>query len=298
MPNIIKLLVIGSNGQLAQSFKAIEVCNQNLQTDYYSKDQLDILEKDELEKVIKNNNYDFVVNFSAFTAVDEAEEKKEQALEVNAIGPKNLAEVTRKNKVFLVHISTDYVFDGLKGKFYTEQSPTIPCNFYGESKLNGEEYIKKLSDRFIIFRVSWLYSEFGKNFFLTMLELASQGKDISVVDDQYGTPTYASDFARNLIKIIEFIYKNDFERQYQEIFHYTNTGSTTWFGFAAKIFEFYELKVDLKRIQTSQLSQKARRPKNTQLSISKIKGHFRIRIPSWEESLSNCINNLNLSKNK
>ena len=138
----------------------------------------------------------------------------------------------------MVHISTDYVFDGLKEEFYTEQSAAKPCNFYGESKLKGEEYIKKISSRFIIFRISWLYSEFGKNFFLTMLELASQGKDISVVDDQYGTPTYALDFALNLTKIIELIYKNDFDRKYQEIFHYTNTGSTSWFGFAAKILNF------------------------------------------------------------
>ena len=228
-------------------------------------------------------------NCAAYTAVDRAEEEPDLADEVNHIAVKQLAEFANSQNAKLIHISTDYVFDGKNESLYLETDNPNPINIYGKSKLLGEENIlEEMSDNAMIIRTSWVYSEFGNNFVKTMLKLAREKNEINVVSDQLGSPTYANDLAEAILHIIS----NDNFNQKSfptEIFHFSNLGETSWSDFAMEIFEIANLNCKVIPISSEQYPTSAIRPKNTTLNTEKIKNHFKLHIQPWEESLKNFL---------
>jgi dTDP-4-dehydrorhamnose reductase len=232
------ILVTGSNGQLGNEFRlVVEEKEKDKINNYYFTDvaDLDITNKNDVSKFLVTNNIDIVVNCAAYTNVDKAEDDKEKADLINYIGPKYLAEVCRERNGFLIHISTDYVFDGTKNTPYTESDETKPLGVYGETKLKGENAIINSGCEYVIIRTSWLYSSFGKNFLKTIQKLTSEKELIKVVFDQVGTPTNAHDLAEVIYLIIQ---KNDTEIKNQ-IYHFSNEGVCSWYDFAVAINEAF-----------------------------------------------------------
>lgn len=291
MKKKIRILVTGSNGQLGKSFQSLKNFPEYFDIKYTNRDDLDITNMHSLQGFFSDVSYDFILNFAAFTDVEKAESEYDQANRVNSSGLENLAKIGNLFNIFIIHISTDYVFDGYIDRLYTEKDIENPLNRYGKSKLDGEKKLKLLSSRFIIIRVSWLYSEFNKNFFNTMIHLAKTKKSLSVVSDQISSPTYAVDFSRNLIEIIKKIYLEHKEKPFQEIFHYSNTGTTSWHNFAKEIFNLMNFSIDIKKIDTKNLELNANRPCNSSLNSKKITDFFDIKIETWKDSLLNCVNN-------
>lgn len=279
----MKILVIGSNGQLGSEIKSIASNYIKYSFTCVDVDELDITDLSEVEIFFMQNDYDYCINCAAFTAVDKSEEQLELASAVNICGPINLAEICKKNSIIFIHISTDFVFDGKKNYPYLENDIPQPLNVYGNTKLKGEEGIRKILHKYFIIRTSWLYSSYGNNFVKTMLRLSSERKSISVVNDQFGTPTYARDLALLLIKLIR-----DENRDYG-LYHYSNDGVTSWYEFANTIFQYAKINIDLQPITSKEYPLPAVRPKYTVLDNTKIKKCLGIKVPNWRESLLDCM---------
>ena len=282
-----KVLVTGANGQLGSTIKELYSTNQdNIQFTFATKAELDISNKNEINKFFSKNNFDYCINCAAFTNVEQAEKTPEIAFKINAEGVKYLAQICKDTNTVLIHISTDFVFNGESLKPYTETDQTNPINIYGKSKLKGEEEILKLLNQYFIIRTSWLYYKYGNNFMKTMIKL-SKGKDeISVVSDQICTPTYTQDLARVILQIIKSK-SNQFG-----IYNYSNEGETNWYYFAKTIFEFSGIKTTLKPLKTEAYSTLAKRPKYSVLDKSKIIKNLNVKIPFWKDSLQIAITNL------
>jgi dTDP-4-dehydrorhamnose reductase len=276
---MIKALVTGGNGQLAQSLKDIVNHQDELDVDFQDLPDLDITNKQQLESYFSNNELDYCINCAAYTAVDLAEEQSDLAYAVNAKGPKYLAEVCQKHQVTLIHISTDFVFDGKKQTPYIETDMPNPLGVYGASKWQGERYIQEVMQDYFIIRTSWLYSEYGNNFMKTMLRLSETRDEISVVSDQIGSPTYAGDLAEVLIKIILSSSTN------YGIYHYSNSGTISWYAFAVEIFKLFGKKIEVRPIKTKDYSTAAKRPKYSVLETTKIENNFNCTIKDWNNSL-------------
>ena len=230
-----------------------------------------------------------MINCAAYTAVDKAEEQQELANQVNHLAVKQLAEIAKEQKTKLIHISTDYIFDGEASHSYTETAETNPINIYGKTKLAGEKAIQAImSTNAIIIRASWVYSEYGNNFVDTMLRLSKEQNKLNVVNDQIGSPTYATDLANTILKIIN---NKDYQAKDQatEVYHYTNKGKISWYEFAKEIFELSDIRCTVKPITTKQYPTPAKRPKNTLMNKDKITKTFSMDIPNWKESLNTCI---------
>lgn len=294
MTKSLKVLVTGSEGQLGNSLKSvINESNNNINFDFLNKKNLDITNYNFLKSFFKNNNFDIILNFAAYTAVDKAETDSLNAHKVNTLGVENLARIGNEFNIFIIHISTDYVFDGKNKDLYTEKDKTFPLNEYGKSKLEGENKLNQFSTRYLIIRVSWLYSEFNKNFFKSIVEKSKKENFLNIVNDQIGSPTYAVDFSIDLIKIIEKIYQDFFHhKEYKEVFHYCNLGTTSWHGFASEIVKNTDSNIQINKIKTDFLQLAATRPSNSSLNPKKIQDAFGIKINTWQESLLNCINNM------
>ena len=280
---MIKALVTGGNGQLAQSLKDVVNHQDELDVDFQDLPDLDITNKQQLESYFLNNELDYCINCAAYTAVDLAEEQSDLAYAVNAEGPKYLAEVCQKHQVTLIHISTDFVFDGQKRIPYLETDAPNPLSVYGASKLQGERNIQDVMDTYFIVRTSWLYSEYGNNFIKTMLRLSETRDEISVVSDQIGSPTCAGDLAEVLIKIVlssSISYG---------IYHYSNGGIVSWYDFAVEIFKQLGKTIEVKPIKTKDYPTAAKRPKYSVLDTTKIKNNFDCTIKDWQESLNKVI---------
>ncbi|AOR26374.1 dTDP-4-dehydrorhamnose reductase [Formosa sp. Hel3_A1_48] len=280
---MIKALVTGGNGQLAQSLKDVVNHQDELDVDFQDLPDLDITNKQQLESYFSNNELDYCINCAAYTAVDLAEEQSDLAYAVNAEGPKYLAEVCQKHQVTLIHISTDFVFDGQKRIPYLETDAPNPLSVYGASKLQGERSIQETTEAYFIVRTSWLYSEYGNNFIKTMLRLSETRDEISVVSDQIGSPTYAGDLAEVLIKIVlssSISYG---------IYHYSNGGIVSWYDFASEIFKQFGKKIEVKPIKTKDYPTAAKRPKYSVLDTTKIKNNFDCTIKDWQGSLNKVI---------
>jgi dTDP-4-dehydrorhamnose reductase len=283
------VLVTGANGQLGQALQHISSNysdsslkgEQTMQIQFHfcSSADLDITKKDDIEFVFNAIRPNFCVNAAAYTAVDKAETEEEKAHLINAIGSKNLAEVCKTFTTTLIHISTDFVFDGNKSTPYLEEDKTNPQGVYGKTKNDGEQEIINVLEQHFIIRTSWLYSQFSNNFMKTMLKLARERSTLSVVNDQIGTPTHAVDLAEVIIKVILSNSKNF------GIYHFSNEGSASWYDFAKKIFEINKIAIDLKPIPTSEFPTLAKRPKYSVLDKSKIKTELNISINSWQDSL-------------
>ena len=278
-----KILVTGANGQLGQCLQKISSQFEEFEFIFTDSETLDITIKEEVNDFFWQNAPDFCINAAAYTAVDLAETDIEKAFLVNADGTENLAEACAENNAQFIHVSTDYVFDGENNLAYTEEDFTNPLGVYGASKLAGDELALEVNPCSVILRTSWVYSEFGKNFVKTMLNLFATKEELSIVADQFGQPTYANDLAEAIMKIIKS------EKITPGIFNFSNLGRISWFDFAEKIAELSEAMIKLNAIETSQYPTPAKRPKNSVLDLDKISKTYAIQLKSWEESLEDCV---------
>lgn len=282
------VLVTGSNGQLGQSLQFIAEKYPQIDFVFCDSKALDITQKAGIESVFNKIKPDFCINTAAYTAVDKAETETEKAEAINVTGVKNLAEICKEFKTQLIHVSTDFVFDGTKKTPYTEEDIPNPKSVYGQTKLDGEKAVQAILEDYFIIRTSWVYSQFGANFMKTMLRLGAERDSLSVVNDQIGTPTNAVDLAEALVQIVVFVSQHP-THKVSGIYNFSNEGSCSWFDFAKKIFENNTINIDLQPIPTSSYPTPAHRPKYSVLDKTKIKLVFGIAIKGWEESLSNCL---------
>ena len=289
----MNILVTGSKGQLGSELRYLINQKYSLGNKFFftDKDKLDITKKEDIEKFVKENNIDLIINCAAYTAVDKAEDEKELADLINHKAVEYLADISKKNNIVLIHISTDYVFDGKNYKPYKEDDKTNPEGIYGLTKLKGEEAFINSGVRGIIIRTSWVYSTFGHNFVKTMLKLKDR-KELGVVFDQVGTPTYARDLAEVILEIIDKN-SNKLKNYKAEIFHFSNEGVCSWYDFAKAIFELKEIDIKVNPIVTKDYPTPAKRPHYSVLNKSKIKKEFNIEIPYWKESLEKCLKDIN-----
>lgn len=277
-----KILVTGGNGQLATCIK--NESEQTIHTFIFrDRDALDISDAKAVNVFFEKENLDFCVNCAGYTAVDKAEAEPRRAQLVNVDGAQNLAKACHDNGVKLIHISTDFVFDGRKKTPYDEQDETNPLGVYGHTKLAGEKAISKNLKAHIILRTSWLYSEHGDNFMKQMLRLCKEKKTLRVVCDQIGTPTYAGDLAQFVIALIN---KNTDK---YGCYHYSNIGVATWYDFALAIFEYANVPCNPIPINTSEYPTAAKRPKFSVFDKTKVKAVFEIQISDWRDSLKKCL---------
>ncbi|MBO3096750.1 dTDP-4-dehydrorhamnose reductase [Gelidibacter pelagius] len=282
------VLVTGADGQLGQCIQNITHQFPSLDFLFADRNTLDITVANDVLDFFETHAIDWCINCAGYTAVDNAENDQENACKVNSIGAKNMAQACQKNDVKMVHISTDFVYDGLKTTPYTELDKTNPVNVYGESKLKGENEIKQILDKHFIIRTSWLYSEYGNNFMKTMLGLAQDRQELSVVNDQLGTPTYAGDLARVVLNIIKL------RSQDYGVYHYSNEGITSWFEFAKAIFEESNIELYIIPIDTKDYPTLAKRPRYSVLDKSKIKKMLNVEILDWRQSLRKALLKFNL----
>ena len=284
----MNVLITGANGQLGKSIRKYAPSYPKHTFTYTDFEDLDITDFKKLKKYLSTNQFDVLINCAAYTAVDNAEEEKDKAQLLNVIATEYLARLTNEFNIFLIHISTDFIFDGRKNSTYTEKDTPFPLSIYGKTKADGEKAVMKKAGNAAIFRTSWLYSEFGNNFIKTIIRLAKERDSLNIVNDQFGTPTYASDLANCILKTLPTM------KQIigVEIFNYSNEGETSWYGFAKAIVEIIGISCDINPIPTKDYPLPAQRPAYSVLRKDKIKSKFDIAIPQWEESLRKCLNDL------
>lgn len=272
----MKILITGANGMLAKAVKNEFKDEELVCTDVA---ELDITNKQATIDYVEKVKPDYIINCAAYTAVDKAEEDKTVAEKVNAEGPKNLAIAAKQNEATLIHISTDYVFGGNKDieEVYHEEEPKAPVTVYGITKLQGEENIKANCDKYYIFRTAWLYGD-GKNFVRTMVGLGKERDEVSVVNDEHGSPTYAVDLASIIHQSIE-------KQIPYGIYHATNQGFTNWFNFTKKIFELANIDCKVNPTTAAEFKRAAKRPTNSKLSKDKLLAQG-IQIPEYEDALA------------
>lgn len=274
-----RILISGSNGQLGQALK--NIASEN--TVIFSTDNasFDILDKKQMAAVFEKLKPSIVINTAAYTQVDTAETEQKKAFALNADGVKNLSELCKMYNCGLIHISTDYVFDGTQSTPYKETDITNPVTVYGKSKSAGEQAIIESGlKNFAIIRTSWLYSEFGANFYKTMLRLAENNTQLKVVNDQRGCPTNANGLAKALLLVASKLNSEN-----SGIYHYCNTGETTWYGFARAIFEKHKLPVNVIPVSSLEFPTAAKRPQYSVMDTFKIQNVFDLEIGTWEEAL-------------
>ena len=272
----MKILITGANGMLAKSVKErLKKGNELICTDV---SELDITNKDQVLEFVQDLKPEYIINCAAYTAVDKAEEVYDLADKINGDGPANLALASKLVDATLVHISTDYVFNGDLdvSKSYVEDDAVGPVTVYGKTKLHGEQGVKDNTDKYYIFRTAWLYGD-GNNFVRTMLNLAKNHDEVSVVSDQHGSPTYAKDLADIIGQSIE-------KKIPYGLYHATNQGFTTWYEFTKKIYELSDITTKVKPVTSEEFVRPAKRPKNSQLDKTKLLSQG-ITIPSWEDGL-------------
>jgi dTDP-4-dehydrorhamnose reductase len=279
----MKILVIGSGGQLGLEFQKISNSYDSLSWIFSTTKTLDLLKLDSVSSFLNDINPSLIINCAAYTGVDKAETESKLADIINHEAVNIISRWTSDNNKKLIHVSTDYVFDGLSNISLSENSKTNPVNEYGSSKLKGEIACLKNDSNSIIIRTSWLYSSFGNNFVKTMIELMKKNKSVRVVNDQIGSPTYAYDLAKVILKIIVN------NKNKSGLFHYSNEGEISWFEFARSIRELYKLDCEIIGVSSDEFKTLSKRPKYSLLDKSKIKKTFNLEIPNYKQSLENCI---------
>ena len=276
------LLITGGNGQLGTELSRL--LPNAIRTDV---NDLDITNENAVKRFVESNKIDTIVNCAAYTAVDKAEDDVDLATKINVVGPENLAKTGAK----IIHISTDYVFDGTNHRPYTPDDAPKPISVYGKTKLAGEESVLWHARNAVIIRTAWLYSPYGNNFVKTMRKLGAEKKSINVVADQIGSPTYAGDLADAIVKILPQINEKN-----SGIYHFTNMGVCSWYDFAREIMEQSGLKCAVNPINSDEYPTRAKRPYYSVLDKSKIKQSFGISIDHWKVGLIKCIKQLENSK--
>ena len=277
------ILVTGANGQLGNSLQKIKSMYDDYRFYFTDIDTLDICNKQQLADFVYSNNIGYLLNCAAYTAVDKSEDDRENCMRINCDAVRIIGEVASAGNVKVIHISTDYVFDGTSTRPYREEDTTNPQSFYGQSKLEGESALQKVCPDAVIIRTSWLYSEYGTNFVKTMLRLGKERTELKVVCDQTGSPTYAEDLA---IAMMAMITHKPFV---SGIYHFANEGVCSWYDFAVKIMELAGFNCRVYPIQTHEYPTRAIRPAYSVLDKEKIKSTFNLSIPQWEESLEKLI---------
>ena len=285
---MIKVLVTGGQGQLGLCLKYLKNKHSLLKFYFLKKNILDITNYQSLLKYTKKNDLDYIVNCAAYTLVDKAEDESDKAKAINVLGIGNLVKISELQKIKLIHISTDYVFNGLGQEELKEDHKPDPLGVYGKTKLEGENLIMNSKGQAIVIRTSWLFSPFGNNFVKTILSLSRSNQKISVINDQYGKPTYGLDLAEVIIKLI-----NSSKSFNNKIYHFSNEGVTSWYYFAKSIIELSDSKSILVPIKSFEYSSKAIRPKNSVLNTELIQTTLNLEISDWKDSLKKCLNIIN-----
>ncbi|RKE98826.1 dTDP-4-dehydrorhamnose reductase [Ichthyenterobacterium magnum] len=280
------VLVTGANGQLANCINSLITIDKAYSFIFTDSKKLDISSNKAVSDFFLNQNIDWCINCAAYTNVDKAETEQEKAFNVNTLGAKNLAIACQENNVKLIHISTDFVFDGIQSKAYNESDKTNPLSVYGQTKLDGENEIKTHLNKHFIIRTSWLYSEYGNNFLKTMLRLAKEKSELNIVADQIGTPTYAKDLAKVILKII----KTNNSRF--GVYHYSNEGVASWYDFAKEVFSLNQVSIKVNPIKSQAYLTPAKRPAFSVLDKTKIKSNTEITVPYWRDSLKEAFLNI------
>jgi dTDP-4-dehydrorhamnose reductase len=293
----MKILVTGKNGQLGQSIKRLldEKCFANLSSFSFiftGREELNLETLESIQSYFVRNDIDIIINCAAYTKVDQAEEDQIKANLINNNAVRELAKISKKSKIKLIHISTDFVFNGHKKEPYTEDDKTSPINIYGKTKLAGElAIISTMPFNSIIIRTGWVYSEFGNNFVKTILNLATKSNTLDIVSDQIGTPTYAYDLANLILQIVGS--KSFLENEKPtSIFHYSNEGKSSWYEFAKEVISISGINCHLNPINTEDYPLPAKRPKYSILSKKKISQEYALSIPHWKNALKDCLKNL------
>ena len=281
-------MITGANGQLGNCLRDLAKEYQDKYLFYYTDvAELDITDSAAIDQYVVDHRIDIILNAAAYTAVDKAEDDEANAYRINCEAVRNLAMATKKHGLFLVHISTDYVFAGDASAPYEETDTPAPKSVYGASKLAGERVVLESGCRAVIIRTSWLYSEYGHNFVKTMLRLGSEREVVKVVNDQVGGPTYAGDLARVVMSMLEHQPETG-----TEIYHFANEGVCSWFDLAKTVMEMGGLECRVEPISTSEYPAKARRPASSSFNLRKIKSTLGVDIPYWKDSLALIINKL------
>jgi dTDP-4-dehydrorhamnose reductase len=288
----MKVLITGSNGQLGSEIKELASEYENLECIFKDLPELDICDTDALNTFIIDQHINAAINCAGYTVVDKAEENPEIAEQVNSKGVLNLVNALKKVDGNLIHISTDYVFDGKHSKPYKESDPVRPIGVYGQTKRAGELAVLNSSIDALVIRTSWLYSAYGNNFVKTMLRLGNDKESIQVVSDQKGTPTYAKDLAKTCLDILSDASSTNLSKK-GSLYHYSNEGVTSWYDFSVAIMELGNIDCKVIPIETKDYPTQARRPLYSVLDKSKIKSDFKVTIPHWRDSLANCIKKIN-----
>lgn len=283
-----RILVTGANGQLGSEIKRI--AGLSTQYTFVDLEEMDLSDGQSINQFFEGKQFDFMINCAAYTAVDRAEEDSALAFRVNAEAVRSLATICLQKKIRLIHISTDYVFDGKGNQPIPETAAPNPLSVYGKSKLAGERHVLDILKDAYIIRTAWVYSTFGKNFVKTIIRLAKERTELNVVYDQVGSPTYAEDLAHAIIKIIQAIESGQADKP--GIYHYTNEGVISWYDLAYFIIQYYKLPCRVNPITTEEYKTLAIRPSFSVLDKRKLKGSFAIDIPHWHTSLVRCLKEL------
>lgn len=284
----MRILITGSKGQLGSDLKELSINYPEYQFFHTDVEQLDITDKKAIADFVANNDINVIINCAAYTAVDKAESEPGLAKKINHAAVQFLAEIAKEKEVKLIHISTDYVFDGKGFKPYPVDHPTSPVNTYGSTKLDGEMAMKKINPAgSMIIRTSWVYSSYGNNFVKTMLRLGEERDELNVICDQVGTPTYAGDLANFILQKAIFA-----ENEKVETYHFTNEGVCSWYDFAKEIMMQAELDCAVHPIPTTAYPTPAKRPHYSVMDKSGITQDLNYNIPYWKESLIKCINRI------
>ena len=285
------ILVTGAYGQLGNEVRILSANYPEYNFMFTDVDSLDITDKNELIDFVTGNDIRYIINCAAYTAVDKAEDDTELCEKINATAVKNLGLAAAEAGAGIIHVSTDYVFDGTSCRPYSEDMPTKPCSVYGKTKLKGEKNLLKVCPNAIVIRTAWLYSPFGNNFVKTMIKLGSERESLNVIFDQVGTPTYALDLAVAILKAMDQTIDTDHDKG--GVYHFSNEGVCSWYDFTIKIHEIAGINTcKVNPIETKDYPTKAARPHYSVLNKTKIKQTFNITIPHWEASLKECIKEL------
>ena len=274
------ILVTGSTGQLGSDVVK-ELLKRGYSTLSPNRSELNLCSEDNIRNYILNSNCEAIVHCAAYTQVDKAEDEKDLCIKINATATKHIAKCAKILDIPMIYISTDYVFDGTKDGEYTENDETNPINIYGESKLAGEKYVQEILDKYYIVRTSWVFNINGKNFIETMLRLSKANNQLSIVNDQIGSPTYTRDLSRLLVDMLE--------TSKYGLYHATNEGYCSWYEFANTIFKLANINIDIKAINSNEYASRAKRPLNSKLSKDKLIEYGFKPLPHWEDALKDYL---------
>lgn len=293
----MRLAVTGKNGQVVSALQAL--ASDELEIVALGRPELDLAQPETVLKALREVKPDVVVSAAAYTAVDKAESEQDIAFAVNRDGARAVAQAASEIGIPVIHLSTDYVFDGTKDTAYVESDPTGPTSVYGRSKLEGERAVSEATDNYVVLRTAWVYSEYGNNFVKTMLRLSENRDEINVVADQFGCPTSANDIAAAVVTIARKLVE-DASAPLRGVFHLSGTGETNWANFAKQIFalsaESGGKSIVVNDIATEQYPTPARRPANSRLDCSKLEEVYGIKLPSWQTSTRAVVTALAQSK--